>query len=533
MVSGSGQSSQSAGPGVTNQDTGNAQPSGGNSVTTYSTLEHLTAQPTLYPSLFSRDTVHYISDVYCQLRPCAWREMLLANDDPDSLFILDGITMGFKLVDPRAEIQDYYSPNYYSAAVTSKEEVDQIIKSELSQGKFCIVHSKPTCVHAMGAIPKSSGGIRNITDCSKPKGFSINNYMKETVSTFKYKSMDDVTANLVPGTYMAVTDIASAYRAVPIRPSDRGFQGLQWELNGDVHYLEDNFLSFGTRVAPFIFSRLTDAIVRHLNHIGIKTVNYLDDFIVFGSDMESCRHAQLTLHTLLRDLGFHIAYKKVVSPSTVVTYLGIQIDSLSMTLKLPPSKMEKLHMELEFFLGRKRATLKQIQRLAGVLGYCSTLIRGGRTFSHRVISLLKCFQHNRRYVTLDNNFHLDLDWWWQCAVWFNGTARIVTDDQSDRLVLESDSSLSGYGAVCGEDWLAGAWRTTMSSDLDFHGHLSSVTPPLPDDNINVLELYPILAALDRWGESWRDKRITCKRITLRSFGLSIRVVVLTRILWLC
>ena len=92
-------------------------------------------------------------------------------------------------------------------------------------------------VHGFGAIPKVSGGICNITDCSRPEGSSINSFMAETFSSFKYKSMDDLMAYVNPGTFMAVTDISSAYRAVLVRPSDRTYQGLQWELDGKWCYL--------------------------------------------------------------------------------------------------------------------------------------------------------------------------------------------------------------------------------------------------------------------------------------------------------
>ena len=90
------------------------------------------------------------------------------------------------MIDPGADIAEYEKENYYSAAVSSKEEMDYLIKSELSQGKFTISEDKPICVHALGAIQKSSGGIRNITDCSRPKGQSVNNYMCETFLTFHY-----------------------------------------------------------------------------------------------------------------------------------------------------------------------------------------------------------------------------------------------------------------------------------------------------------------------------------------------------------
>ena len=95
---------------------------------------------------------------------------------------------------------------------------------------------------------------------------------------------------------MAITDISSAYRSVSIRPLDCTYQGLKWNLDGDDVYLKDQFLSFGTRVAPLIFSQISDAIVRCLGRRGVQSVNYLDDFKVSGADEEECKNAQLTLH---------------------------------------------------------------------------------------------------------------------------------------------------------------------------------------------------------------------------------------------
>ena len=58
----------------------------------------------------------------------------------------------------------------------------------------------------MGAVPKASGGIRNNTDCSRPKGSSINSFRNEFFFTLTYKSLDDVTMKLNHGMFMAVTD---------------------------------------------------------------------------------------------------------------------------------------------------------------------------------------------------------------------------------------------------------------------------------------------------------------------------------------
>ena len=318
-----------------------------------SDLSHLLEKYESYLPLWSVNKLpHFVCGVQSQFNLYGWREMLGGGPDqvygkgvwdPDAHFLMDGVCHGFKLIDPQADIKSYCCRNYESATISARTEIDEILYGEIESGKLTSVDYQPECVHAMGAVPKSSGGYRPITDASKPDGLSINNFMEKTFSTFKYESVDKESE------YMAVTDITSAYRSVMVRPCDRTRQGLQWEINGEVTFIKDNFVSFGTRVAPYIFSRITDAVARYMCARGYFCVNYLDDFLVKGPDYKTCRDAQLLLHKVLRSLGFYISYKKILSPVRVQIYLGIEIDSIEMKLRLPKDKLLKLHEELLFF----------------------------------------------------------------------------------------------------------------------------------------------------------------------------------------
>ena len=115
---------------------------------------------------------------------------------------------------------------------------------------------------------------------------------------------------------------------------------------------------------------------RYMTESGYFCVNYLDDFLVMGKNFQECQKAQLQLHSVLRRLGFYLSYKKIRSPAQIQTYLGVELDSVSMKLRLPDDKLAKLYEELAFFKGRLRATKKQLQHLCGILGHCSTLVRG-------------------------------------------------------------------------------------------------------------------------------------------------------------
>ena len=227
----------------------------------------------------------------------------------------------------------------------------------------------------------------------------------------------------------------------------------------------------------------------------------------------------------------------MLSPASVRRYLGVIIDTVQMKLLLPDDKLLRLKEELAFFAGRRQATRKQIQRLCGILGHCSTVIRGGRTFSHRIIGLLSCFSAKKRRINLTKNFFLDLEWWRTCAGWFNGEARMVGRRTQD---MYMDASGSGFGAVWRNDWLAGLWQKDLDSETDLHSHLCHNPGSDIPDNINVQELYPMVESLWKWGPAWKNCKIICHSdntqvVTGLNTGKSSNMVAMTllrRIFWL-
>ena len=145
--------------------------------------------------------------------------------------IWNGLCDGFKIVDDGFD-SVYECENYLS--ITEPRfggEMSNLLSKELSVGKVLVSNVKPSCIHAMGAVPKSDGRLRPITDCSLPEKTSVNNFMSTTCEDFVYKSVNDVTRDLTKGDFMSVVDIASAYRSVPIFPEHSKFQGFKWDFN--------------------------------------------------------------------------------------------------------------------------------------------------------------------------------------------------------------------------------------------------------------------------------------------------------------
>ena len=122
--------------------------------------------------------------------------------------------------------------NYKSSTDPSvSNKVEKAILNELELGHYVIVKEKPPVVSALGAVPKpDSEDVRLIHDCSMPKGKGFNSYSK--VNSFEFQTLDDAIKLLKPGYFMSKIDLKSAYRSVPIHPSNYAGTGLKWRFKG-------------------------------------------------------------------------------------------------------------------------------------------------------------------------------------------------------------------------------------------------------------------------------------------------------------
>ena len=175
-----------------------------------------------------------------------------------------------------------------------------------------------------------------------------------------------------------------------------------------------------------------------------KVVNYIDDFLICAPDQETCHVFMNIFLQELNRFGFSCNTDKMVNPNTMVKYLGIEIDTVKMTLSLPFDKLENVRELISSFLQKKSATKLELQRLAGNLSHCSTIIRAGKTFSRRVINIIKYFPLNRRTVRLLSEFYADLLWWSAFSQMFNGTGQIIKSCDIDT-VIYTDACGKGFG----------------------------------------------------------------------------------------
>ena len=132
---------------------------------------------------------------------------------------------------------------------------------------------------------------------------------------------------------LAKLDLKEAYRAVPVHPSDQCLLAFQWQ---GVTYIDKAF-SFGLCSAPKLFSGLTDAMMWFLLERGVElSLHYLDDFLLLGPPQQPICHQTLGITLdLCEELEFPVAPEKTEGPTTSLTSLGIEIDTVELQLHLP------------------------------------------------------------------------------------------------------------------------------------------------------------------------------------------------------
>ena len=156
---------------------------------------------------------------------------------------------------------------------------------------------------------------------------------------------------------------------VPVHPDDRLLLGMAWKGQQCV----DKVLPFGLRSAPKIFSAVADAQQWLMMQQKLDVLHYLDDFLVvsppggWGSQGDDLG----TALKLCEELGVPVAAHKTEGPSTVITFLGIEIDTVERVLRLPEEKLCRLQREIERWKGRRYCTKRELQSIIGLLQHAS------------------------------------------------------------------------------------------------------------------------------------------------------------------
>ena len=208
--------------------------------------------------------------------------------------------------------------------------------------------------HPIGVLPKKhSVEWRTIYHLSYPEGDSVNDHIPKDPYSLQYVRVDDAIAILRflgPGSFMAKTDLKSAFRLMPIHPDDWNLLGIYWQSQ----YYVDLYLPFGLRSVPYLFNQISDALEWILKNNGLQhVIHILDDFFIAANTKMHCLESFTTLLNVFMSLRVPTVASKTIGPSQVLEFMGIVLDSSRMEARLPDDKLAMIRKLLDSFTNRR------------------------------------------------------------------------------------------------------------------------------------------------------------------------------------
>ena len=449
------------------------------------------------------------------LKEPAWRILLTASgyqaEYPEvSAKILDGILHGVAIDFTGDRLVSRSCQNLRISAV-DEEKVNKVIEADCRTGKKAGPFDRPpyeffSC-SPIGAVPKrETGKIRVIHHLSFPRGGdSIN---ASTADIYHgLGTFDQATAfmrELGPGCWLIKLDVEAAYKQIPVRVEDWPLLGFMWRGK----YYHERVLPFGLRSSCRLWEWYATALQQILERCaGIKAVvHYVDDFLFVVKELPQAKEQLRRALDLCIRLGVPIAADKTEGPTTCLTFLGIQLDSVKMEASLSAERLQRLHSLLIDWKNRDHATITELHSLEGVLQWCTTVVRPGRSFLSRLREWRKAKgQISEGPHRLSDDVKRDIAWWQEFASEWNGVSIFYERDWQDaeKIELFTDACERGYGARYGNRWMEGAWAQDQLN--------RARNPGAPSDSrqrsMPFLELLALVLAAATWGHLWRGKKI--------------------------
>ena len=445
-------------------------------------------------------------EVVTPLKWQSWQHELQDHPDKEWVeYLVRGLKDGFRIGHDQTKVSMKQRRGMIFEASQHGDIIDDYLENEESERRIWRLSQNPqegeVQCSPFGVIPKKGkpGKWRLIINLSAPEGGSTNDGIAKELASVTYTSVEEVVERILllgQGALIAKADVKAAYRNVPVHPRDRWLLGMKWREETYV----DGTLPFGLRSAPLIFTALGDAVEWIALRKGASWLrHYIDDFVMVGrAGTNECAEAVRALKETCQELGMPLDENKEEGPSEVLTFLGMEIDSINMEVTLPQNKLGELRSTLKRWRGMKSCRRRDLESIVGSLNHACKAVRPGQAFKRRLQDLLVTVNRDGRRVRLNQEARADIEWWYQFGLEWNGTSfmrsvAVPADPQEEML---SDAS-GGWG--CGAAW-NGRWF-----QLDWNKASGA-----RDWNIMPKELLPIVVAAAVWGKLWKGKVVKAR-----------------------
>ena len=410
------------------------------------------------------------------------------------------------------------------------EWIESLLDSRYALGPFATIEQAEK--HVMGhltisplfAVPKSDGRVRPVHHLSYGRDadpcISVNSEIEPEWATVKYvtfKEICEVILAIGANGYVWGLDLKDAYLQVLLRRADWRFMGAKWKGM----YIILNCLMFGLASAPRIYTRFADAIEWAIIHRDEKLFyasavqlirHYLDDF--FGGHTQRSvaqKQFQYALDTL-DYLGVPVNRAKCTPPTQVITILGVEFDTRSMTARVTEKKVVKYSKAIRLTLKKDKVTRREIEHVVGQLRWAARCMPMGPCFVRRLETAYRRAGKTRENQR-DSPFRLNeteksnLNWWLHALCTFREGVDIeflVKNPSDADIHVYTDASGNtelGFGGFSTENvFFQHKWSEFPKEKLKFD----------KKGNVDIYfgEFAAIVAIVELYAPRWKNRSVT-------------------------
>lgn len=112
----------------------------------------------------------------------------------------------------------------------------------------------------------------------------------------------------------------------------------------------------GCTPPPKIISAIAKALEWLVRREGVESIlHYLDDYLLVSGKKESCKEVLRKLLKVFGELRVPVAPEKLEGPTTTLKFLGIELNTETMTMQLPAS------LAVASWLGKRFCMVKELE----------------------------------------------------------------------------------------------------------------------------------------------------------------------------
>ena len=350
-----------------------------------------------------------------------------------------------------------YPHNLSSYQYPLNDQEEQFVSNEIQNLLSQRVITR--CQHEIGEIispifttPKNDGTHRLILNLKK-----LNS--KVPYHHFKMETLDTILKLVSKGCFMAKLDIKQAYYSVPIKEEHTKL--LKFRFNNDL--FKFLVLPNGYSQGPRKFTKLMRVPMSFLRKLKIIIAAYIDDLFTKARSYNECLRNILSIVEVLTSLGFYINWEKsVLEPSNILEFLGFLINSIDMTVKLTPTKKQKIIQLANQVLNSTGPTIRTVAKLLGKFTSSMPAVMFGK-LHYRALERDKISALKHKKGNFDKVMHIsfeagqDIHWW---ITNLDNSFNVIYHTNPAHTIKTDASSTIGWGACFGNFSTGGLFTQT-------------------------------------------------------------------------